>query len=163
MRPLFLFLFVAIIAVSCQNATQHTGDKAAAAEPSKGSFGESVSAQQAIPSTQIAGLFSTSDTVEATISGDIAASCKHSGCWMEIDMGSGNSVHVTFQEEEFTIPLDAAGKKTVAQGMVIREMIPVETLRNYAREEGKSEEEIALITEPAWSYEMVATGVLIEE
>jgi hypothetical protein len=163
MRPLFLILFAAVMAVSCQQSAQQATDKAATAEPSAGAFGESFATQQAIPAAQVASLFSTSDTVQAIISGEISASCKHSGCWMDMDMGAGNSVHVTFEEEKFTIPLDAAGKKTVAQGMVIREMIPVETLQNYAREEGKSEEEVALITEPVWAYEMIATGVLIEE
>ena len=82
---------------------------------------------------------------------------------MDLDMGNKETVHVTFKDEAFTIPLDAAGKHAVAQGIAIRELIPVETLKNYAREEGKNEEEIAKITEPEWTYEMIATGVLIEE
>jgi hypothetical protein len=82
---------------------------------------------------------------------------------MDMDMGNKEHLHVTFQDEKFTIPLDAAGKHAIAQGVAIRQLIPVETLRNYAREDGKSEEEVAMITEPVWSYEMVATGVLIEE
>ena len=82
---------------------------------------------------------------------------------MDIDMGNGSAVHITFKDEKFTIPLDAAGKKSIAQGIAIRELIPLETLKNYAREDGKSEEEVALITEPAWNYEMIAEGVLIEE
>ena len=36
-------------------------------------------------------------------------------------------------------------------------------LKNYAREDGKSEEEIAAITEPVYAYEFIANGVLIEE
>lgn len=108
-------------------------------------------------------MFSEKDTIELTISGNISASCKHSGCWMDLDMGNDRSVHVTFKDEGFTIPLDAAGKDAIAQGIAVREQISVETLRNYARDDGKSEEEIALITEPEWIYEFIATGVLIEE
>lgn len=82
---------------------------------------------------------------------------------MDLDMGNGETVHVTFLDESFTIPLDAAGKNAVAEGMAIRELIPVETLQNYAREEGKSKEEVDAITEPVYAYEFIAKGVLIEE
>jgi hypothetical protein len=82
---------------------------------------------------------------------------------MNVDMGNGETIHVTFLDESFTIPLDAAGKNVVAQGVAIRELIPVETLQNYAREDGKTEEEVAAITEPVYAYEFIASGVLIEE
>ena len=97
------------------------------------------------------------------ISGKISASCKHTGCWMDLDMGNNETIHVTFENESFTIPLDAAGKNAIAEGIAIRELIPVETLRNYAREDGKSDEEVAAITAPAFTYEFIAKGVLIEE
>lgn len=82
---------------------------------------------------------------------------------MELDLGNGSAIHVTFRDESFTIPLDAAGKKAVAEGMAYRQLIPVETLQDYAREDGKTDEEIAAITEPEWEYEFVADGVIITE
>jgi hypothetical protein len=130
---------------------------------STGLFGAEFSYTDAIPAGEVVDLFGETDTVEAILSGHIKASCKHSGCWMDLDLGEDNDIHVTFKEEEFTIPLDAAGKSAMVKGIAVREMIPVETLRNYAREDGKSEEEIAAITEPAWEYEFVATGVVIED
>jgi hypothetical protein len=164
MMKYFSLIFLFLLAAACQNATQQqghsTGEKSL---PSTGNFGNEVNFEQAVAADRVPGLFTTSDTVAATIHGHISASCKHSGCWMDLDLGNDNALHVTFEEEAFTVPLDAAGKNAIAQGIAIRELIPVETLRNYARDEGKSEEEVASITEPVYYYEFIADGVLIEE
>jgi hypothetical protein len=158
------FIFVILIAAACQNTprqpAQGNAEKALAAT---GNFGLEVNRDNAIPADRIATLFTTTDSVETALFGKISASCKHSGCWMDLDLGNNKSVHVTFLDESFTIPLDAAGKNAVAQGIAVRELIPVEKLQNYAREDGKSEEEIAAITEPVYAYEFIASGVLIEE
>lgn len=162
MKYLSLILLI-FIAVSCTQTQQQKGKTRAVATSSTGNFGNEFSTGNTIPATQVAGLFTGSDTAAITISGNIAASCKHSGCWMDIDMGNGETIHVTFRDEAFTIPLDAAGKNAVAEGIAIRELIPVETLQNYAREDGKSKEEVAAITKPVFTYEFIADGVLIEE
>lgn len=131
--------------------------------PSTGNFGEVFDTTAAINAAMLTSSFGEGDSAELIISGTIAASCKHSGCWMDLDMENGETIHVTFLDEAFTIPLDAAGKNAVAKGFAIREMIPVETLQNFARDEGKSEEEVMAITEPAWKYSFISTGVVIEE
>lgn len=160
----FSILLLLMLAVACQNNTQHAGHQKNAKDlPSTGNFGHEVDFEQAIAADQVPGLFAASDTVSASVFGHISASCKHSGCWMELDLGNGKALYVTFKDESFTIPLDAAGKNAIAEGLAVRELIPVEKLQNYAREEGKSEEEIAAITEPVYAYEFIASGVLIEE
>jgi len=163
MKYLSFFLII-LIAAACGNAPHQPGHAKTVNEgQSTGKFGNEFDADHAIPAGEIAGIFTNTDTAGVTISGNIAASCKHSGCWMDLDMGNGETIHVTFRDESFTIPLDAAGKNTVARGMAVREMIPVEKLQNYAREEGKSEAEVAAITQPVYAYEFIASGVLIEE
>lgn len=164
MKNLFyLFIFVIILPAACHQPAHHEQQAGKTEVPATGNFGGSILAGKAVPAEQLAGFFTETDSIEITLSGNISASCKHSGCWMDLDMGNKNRLHVTFEDGKFTIPLDAAGKHAIAQGLAIRQLIPLETLRNYAREDGKSEEEVALITEPEWTYEMVATGVLIEE
>lgn len=158
------FIVVSIIVAACGNALQQShGVKTDNTSTSAGNFGNEVAMENSLPAKEFASVFTGSDTAEVTISGNISASCKHSGCWMDLDMGDGKSIHVTFQDESFTIPLDAAGKQAIAQGKAIRELIPVETLQNYAREEGKSQEEVAAITQPDYLYEFIASGVLIQE
>jgi hypothetical protein len=157
-----LFIMLAFLA-SCNQTPGKVDQKTKSEELPAGYFGKEIPAEQAVAASEIIGLFADSDTVEVTISGNINAACKHSGCWMDLDMGKGEILHVTFHEESFTIPLDAAGKNAVAEGIAIRELIPVEFLRKYAREEGKSREEVEMITEPVYKYEFIATGVLIED
>jgi uncharacterized protein YdeI (BOF family) len=158
------FIMVILVASACQQAPQQPGrTESAKALTSTGNFGNEFAASNAVPATQVAAVFTGADSTAITISGNITASCKHSGCWMDLDMGNRETIHVTFKDEAFTIPLDAAGKNAVAEGVAFRELIPVETLQNYAREEGKSEEEVAAITQPVYAYEFIASGVLIEE
>ncbi len=165
MMKYFSIILLMLVAAACQHSHQHAANQHSKDIPATGtgSFGAAVATEQAVHAGELSGLFTETDSVEVTLSGNIKASCKHSGCWMDLDLGNGKVAHITFLDDDFAIPLDAAGKNAIAQGIAYRKMIPVETLQNYAREEGKSEEEIAAITEPEWSYEMVATGVLIEE
>jgi hypothetical protein len=161
MKYLSLILLILIAAACGQTPKPTAGAESEKTGNSTGNFGNEVVTAGAIPANEIAGVFTDIDTTGITISGNITASCKHSGCWMNVDMGNGETIHVTFLDESFTIPLDAAGKNVVAQGVAIRELIPAETLQNYAREDGKTEEEVAAITEPVYAYEFIASGVLI--
>jgi hypothetical protein len=161
---LFSLVFIFTWLTGCQQV-QH-GQEASSNDneiSATGNFGGKISAEGALAAADLPDLFIERDTIETKLYGHIAASCKHSGCWMELDMGGQDILNITFQDEAFTIPLDAAGKNAVVKGIAFREIIPVETLRNYAREDGKSVEEIAMITEPEWKYEFIATGVIIEE
>jgi hypothetical protein len=162
MRSLSIIIILVFL-VSCEQTPQKVQPTGKPDQQSTGNFGEKILADKAIAATDLINIFDASDTIETIISGNIIASCKHTGCWMDLDMGNGETVHVTFLDESFTIPLDAAGKNAVAEGTAIRELIPVETLKNYAREEGKSEEEVDAITVPVYAYEFIAKGILIEE
>jgi hypothetical protein len=162
MKYLSLILMVLILA-SCGQTPQKSSQTEKVNTSATGNFGSEFSAENSIPATQLTNAFTHSDTAAITISGNITASCQHTGCWMDLDMGNKETIHVTFKNDAFTIPLDAAGKTAIAEGIAIRKQIPVETLQNYAREDGKSEAEIAAINKPAYSYEFIADGVLIEE
>ena len=164
-QKLFIaFLFLLALFAGCNQTGQP--QQKSAEEPQNsatGAFGEATDPEGSTPAGAVAELFGDSDSVQVKLTGHITASCKHSGCWMDLDMGGQKTIHITFKDDAFTIPLDAAGKHAVVKGMAYREMIPVETLQNYAREEGMSEEEVLTITEPEWEYGLVATGVLIQE
>jgi hypothetical protein len=160
-RVIFATAAIALLALSCQQAHKRPGSETVKPAASTGPFGQAFDTISAVPAATLTHLFTAGDTVQAILSAPITASCKHSGCWMDLDMGGGKTVHVTFAGEAFTIPLDAAGKQAFASGTAYRELIPVETLRNYARDDGMTEEEVALITEPEYAYEFVASGVII--
>ncbi len=130
-----------------------------------GGYGMVISAEKAMScEALIAAMKGSSEkgTAEtpAKIQGTVTAACQMSGCWMKMDCGAGNPMRVTFKDYGFFVPKDLAGKQVVVQGVAMKKEVSVETLRHFAKDEGKSEAEIASITEPAWEYEFVADGVL---
>lgn len=158
----YLSIILVIFLASCQQNVRPDRDNRAETTAEEGIYGEKIMPEGAVTELDYDMLFEEAEMAEFKVAGHIAASCKYSGCWMDIELSDGEVIHVTFLDESFTIPLDASGKDVIAGGIVSRKMIPVETLQNYAREDGKSDEEIAAITEPAFAYKFIAKGVIIE-
>ena len=102
------------------------------------------------------------DEITAKLEARIITCCKKKGCWMDLDLENGESMKVRFKDYEFFVPKDADGRTAVVEGVAKIETVDVETLRHYAEDAGKSEEEIAAITEPQRSYSFEAVGVIIK-
>ena len=92
----------------------------------------------------------------------IAEVCIKKGCWMNLNLGSGEEMMVRFKDYGFFVPLDAAGKTAVVQGKAYYDTLSVEDLRHYAKDGGATDQEIAEITEPKASLSFEAVGVLIK-
>jgi hypothetical protein len=103
------------------------------------------------------------DSVWVTLKSTIVSNCQTSGCWMDLDVGNQEVVKVTFKDYGFFIPLDSKGKTATIEGFAKKEIIPVDMLKHYAEDDGKSQEEIDAITEPQMAYTFEAIGVIIEE
>lgn len=159
----YITMLLVVLLASCHQHTRHSHEAPVKDIPSSGNFGELITQEGALDQPDYAVIFEEAETAGFKIAGTIEASCIHSGCWMDIALADGETVHITFLDDAFTIPLDAAGKNAIAEGTVYRTLVPVETLQNYAREDGKSEEEIAAITEPGYAYRFIAHGVIISE
>tara|TARA_B100000614_G_C14400707_1_gene433584 strand:+ start:194 stop:778 length:585 start_codon:yes stop_codon:yes gene_type:complete len=100
--------------------------------------------------------------VEAKSSGKITEVCKHSGCWVTVQLPNGEKMLVEFKDE-FSIPKEGViGKDIVFQGKGEKTTYSVEELRGYAKKEGKTAEEIKKITEPEYDVKFIAEGVLIK-
>jgi hypothetical protein len=84
-----------------------------------------------------------------------------SGCWMDLAMDDDEIIHVTFKDDSFLLPKDAAGKTAIIEGVATYEEIPVDMLKHMAEDEGKTQEEIDAITEPKLEYTFVAKGVIL--
>jgi hypothetical protein len=172
MRKVYLPLLVFLLIVSCHRPGQGTAVLSGHETSSQsqhqntlaptGNYGEVISDENAIPAENLPDLFKESDSLQVKLSGKIRESCQHTGCWMNLDMGNDQVVYVTFRDEAFVIPLDAAGKKAIADGWAYRKKVSAEELRNDARDEGKPEEEIARIMMPGYEYSFVARGVLFK-
>lgn len=124
-----------------------------------GGYGQVINADAAISCEELTRVANATEDVNAKVVGTVTAACQMSGCWMKLECG-GEPMRVTFRDYGFFVPKDLAGSKVVIQGTARKKEVPVETLRHFAQDEGKSEAEIAAITEPGWELEFVADGVL---
>ena len=126
-------------------------------------FGATVTPSGAVSYDDLLPRFKTTDTFKnVKVTGVVDAVCKVRGCWMNIKSDAGASpMFVKFKNYAFFMPKDIAGKRVVMSGDAFKEIIPVEELRHYAEDDGKSKEEIAKITQPETKIRFVASGVTI--
>lgn len=124
-------------------------------------FGDDLSDAKALKTTTLSQTMAGKETMQVKLEGEIKEVCQMKGCWMTVDAGNDMEIRVTFKDYGFFVPKDAAGKTAVFEGEAKYETVDVETLRHYAEDAGKSEEEIAAITEPETKLTFVATGVEI--
>lgn len=142
----------------------HDGHHENAVQPtsSTGNFGEMITSDNAMEAAMLPDLLTDKESLDVKLVGNVAAVCQMSGCWMDVEMSNGETVHVTFKDDAFVLPKDAAGKKAVIEGVATYEEIPVSMLKHLAEDEGKSQEEIDAITKPAMEYTLVAKGVILQ-
>jgi len=162
MKQLFIFLTGIIFLASCNSS----GVKQAETEETQeetGIYGEKISGENPISGEELISKLAESDSVWATMKSKIITNCQKSGCWMDLDAGNEEVVKVTFKDYAFFIPLDSEGKTAIVEGFAKKEIIPVDMLKHYAEDDGKSQEEIDAITEPLMTYTFEAIGVIIEE
>lgn len=166
MKKLFI-LPLAILAFACGNtekpAAEDTSnvEETMAPEITMAYFGAEITPDAALEAAEIGQQLAGKDSVRLKVSGNIEKVCQMKGCWMTMKSGE-QDMHVTFKDYGFFVPKDAMGNKAIIEGYAYVDTMDVETLKHYAEDEGKSEEEIAMITEPEIKLSFVADGVIIE-
>ena len=103
------------------------------------------------------------DTTVTQITGKIKEVCQAKGCWMKVDLASGDEVFVKFKDYGFFVPTDAADRTVVMNGQAFIEEMPVDEQKHYAEDEGASKADIAKITKPKKTLRFEADGVLIAQ
>jgi hypothetical protein len=150
--------------IACNNQT--TENKLAddqSETQAAGYYGEKITGENPISGDQLVSMLADKDSVYVTMKATIVSNCQKSGCWMDLDLGSDELAKVTFKDYAFVIPLDSKGKTATVEGVAKREIIPVDLLKHYAEDEGKSQEEIDAITQDEIAYTFEAVGVIIED
>ncbi len=169
MKKLLSIAVIGTMFWGCNNTTNTAEDKTA--EPleeatqlvSYNSYGDSISPDNAILASELIDMMAGKDSVPVKVEGAINASCAMKGCWMKMDLGNDQQMHVTFKDYGFFVPKNMNGETAIIEGYASVDTLDVAYLQHLAHDAGKSEEEIAAITEPKVSLTYVATGVLIEE
>lgn len=170
MKKVFSLLFFSAALVSCKNVPEP--DMSKTEQPQEDVFasytsvGEKVSVEGILTAAEMSDKFaglSIGDTIDASFRAEVASVCKSKGCWMNLKLENGEEAAVKFKDYAFFVPKDIEDKEVVVNGKAYLSIESVEDQRHYAEDAGKSEEEIAAITQPKKTLSFMADGVLIEK
>ncbi len=126
-------------------------------------FGATIDAANAIAYDELIPKMTTTDSLAVKVSGKVNEVCQKKGCWMTLvaEQPGQPEMRVTFKDYAFFMPKDLTGKRVVVEGYAYVDETPVDVLRHYAEDAGKSKEEIEKITEPKREVAYEASGVVI--
>ena len=130
------------------------------------SYGKKITDDNVIANTEMLEKFNQlkkGDTITVKFTSSINEVCKKKGCWMKLDLGDKKESMVRFKDYGFFMPLDSDHKEVIVNGKAFVTETSVKELQHYAKDAGKTEEEIAKITEPKFTYAFEADGVLMKE
>lgn len=98
---------------------------------------------------------------DGKVTGKVVEVCQEKGCWMKIEKPGGETMMVKFKDYGFFMPKDIVGKEVVLDGSAALKETSVKQLQHYAKDAGKSKEEIKKIKTPKKDIQFVANGVLV--
>lgn len=167
MKTYLLVLASLLIFVSCENQPKEKSNSnkniEVSGETVKGQvYGEAIGVEEIIAADQLSVLMKDDDELFLKLEGKVNAVCQGSGCWVDLDIGNNEIVHVSFKDEAFVLPKDIAGKTAVIDGLAATELVSVNMLKRIAKEDGKTQEEIDAITEPITEYYFEASSVTLK-
>lgn len=163
MKKILSFALIAATFVACSQSPKQAENEAPAGEEKELVFGEDFNAENVVLATSLNDLMEGQSRKEVTVKANVNAVCKKKGCWMDVDLGNGEEMKVTFKDYGFFVPLDIDSQTVVMHGVATYDTIPVDVLKHYAEDAGKSEDEIAMITDAELQLVFEATGVKLEE
>jgi hypothetical protein len=102
-----------------------------------------------------------SDSSYGIVTASVQDVCQAKGCWMKVAGEGGEKIRVSFKDYGFFVPKDCQGKEVVLEGFAYTDTVSVAELQHYAQDAGKTEEEIAAITEPEITVSFEAAGVIL--
>jgi hypothetical protein len=129
------------------------------------SFGDKISNEEVVTLKEMLLKFKdmiVGDTIHVKFASEIKEVCAAKGCWMKLPLTAEKEVMVRFKDYGFFMPLDSQGKEVVLEGKAFVQTTSVAELRHYAKDAGKSKEEIAAITTSKKEFSFEANGVLLK-
>lgn len=157
-----LFLSFLLLACKAEKKEEVKGNETAKIEYV--SFGEKIESTNALSETQMSAKFDAlkiGDTINVKFASKIGEVCTKKGCWMVLPAADKKTM-VKFKDYGFFMPLDSQGNEVIVEGKAFVKETPVEELRHYAEDAGKTKEEIEKITVPKKEYTFLAHGVLMK-
>lgn len=146
-----LFIFILAMTVSSVSFSQKSN-----------SFGKEINDKKAIEAKVLPKKMAGKEELATKVTGTVESVCQVKGCWMKVKMDNGETMRVMFRDYAFFVPKDIAGRTVVFEGDAQLKTVPIEHLQHYEKDAGKSDEEIAKITEPKKEMTFIADGVLVK-
>jgi len=165
MKNIFVVLVLVAFAFGCKNEKKSEENSTVNEEIAYASFGDKIEAEGAIKAVELAEKYKTmveGDTLVTKVTAKINEVCSTKGCWMRLDLENDEEVMVRFKDYGFFMPLNATGE-VIVNGKAFVTEISVDELKHYAEDAGKSEAEIAAITEAEKTFAFEADGVLLKQ
>ncbi len=170
MKKIFVAIAVSVAIISCKQKTKEevkTESIEVADLSQYESFGAEISPEGAISGEEMLKKYdemAVGDSLEIAFKGKVNSVCQAKGCWMKLDLGQPEKESfVKFKDYKFFVPMDAAESDAIIKGWAYKNETSIDELKHYAKDAGKSEEEIAAITEPRLEYTFMADGVLLKK
>ncbi len=121
-------------------------------------YGKQFDTARAITVNELAQKMQGQTKMDAVVKGKVTSVCKAEGCWMNLENTAGDDVFVDWNHD-FNVPINCENKTAIINGYAFYDTTTVEELKHFAKDEGKSQEEIDLITQPKPQLAFKATGV----
>ncbi|MBF9140634.1 DUF4920 domain-containing protein [Hymenobacter properus] len=138
----------------------HPSTSIAPATPGQ-TYGAAISPDGALPMTALPTALGTRDSAQVKLTGKASAVCQAKGCWMTLPTADGKEMRVRFKDYAFFVPKDLSGHDVVVSGWAYRSTVPKAELQHYAKDAGKSDQEVAAITQDEQQLTFLADGVRV--
>lgn len=162
-----IYLALASLAFACgqsnnqtSNQTDSTVTEQTAAKTEN--FGDPITADSAISIEEMKNLMGEKKELAVKVTAPVDAVCQKKGCWMELKAADGTTMRVTFKDYGFFVPKDCNGKTATVLGVAKVEETSIADLKEYAKDDGQGEAEIAAITAPKKELVFEASGVILQ-
>lgn len=171
MKKVLVLLVVSIVLIGCKKEAKEEkvvkGDevKVEAKADSIQYYGGKFEVTKVLTNTEMLQSYEgmkIGDSTLITFTAKINQVCKKKGCWMTLSLDTEQEAMVKFKDYGFFMPLDCDGKKVTVNGFAFVNEVPVDELKHYAEDAGKSQEEIEKITAPEKTYSFMATGAMLK-
>jgi Domain of unknown function (DUF4920) len=103
----------------------------------------------------------TDNKYTGKVTAKVVEVCQEKGCWMKVEKENGEKMMVKFKDYGFFMPKNIVGKDVVLDGEAVVKEVSVKQQQHYAKDAGKSEEEIKKIKEPKKELQFIAKGVVV--
>ncbi len=127
-------------------------------------FGQVTTADDAVTVEQMVNKIKINEkqnkTQQVKLKGTVTSVCEEMGCWLKIK-SADSDIMVKMSGHSFFVPLAISGKEIVIEGTAEEKITSVNDLRHFAKDAGKTNDEIAAITEPKKEIVIEAKGILV--